>query len=32
MIDIIITYHQWLLVPALAPLALLAFSMWECRQ
>ena len=32
MIDTIINHHQWLLVPALTPLAVLAFAMWECRQ
>jgi len=32
MIDIIITHHQWLLVPALTPVGLLIWAALECRS
>lgn len=32
MLDTIITHHQWLLVPALLPIGLMALAMWECRS
>lgn len=32
MLQTLITYHQWLVLVPLFPVALVSLAMWECRR